>query len=102
MGIWGFGFGFVSFVSRKVSVSPRTLPVDPEKVKELLKPEVLQGCIDEFGYVWLYAVSKYWLATTKSSVNSWSHGNKIICAAATISSRQMRFLRLRGLILARL
>ena len=25
MGIWGFGFGFVSFVSRKVSVSPRTL-----------------------------------------------------------------------------
>ena len=27
MGIWGFGFGFVSFVSRKVSVSPRTLKV---------------------------------------------------------------------------
>ena len=37
-------------------------PVDPEKVKELLKPEVLQDSIDEFGYVWLYAVSKYWPA----------------------------------------
>ena len=34
-------------------------PVDPEKVKELLKPEVLQDSIDKFGYVWLYAVSKY-------------------------------------------
>ena len=35
MGIWGFGFGFVSFVSRKVSVSPRTLAQTPLRACKL-------------------------------------------------------------------
>lgn len=35
-------------------------PVNPETIRELLNPEVLQDTIDHYGYVWLYAVSKYW------------------------------------------
>ena len=39
---------------------PERGPVNPEDIKELLKPEVSQDSIDQFGKVWLFAVSKYW------------------------------------------